>query len=161
MKKAILVGAGLSAATAATILKRHNYFVEVFETRPHVAGNCYDSEIKGIKVHNYGPHGFQTNDDWVWRFVNEYDTFNSFRLQVNARLSDGNIINIPYNLNTQDIVGEWSPDKIVDELFISLAGLGVRVLGDFDLAISFAILIILSGKEVRRAVRGVSAALLF
>lgn len=118
MKKAILVGAGLSAAVAATILKRHNYSVEVFEIRPHIAGNCYDSEIKGIKVHNYGPHGFHTNDDWVWRFVNEYDTFNSFRLQVNARLSDGSIINIPYNLNTQDSVGEWSPDKIVDELFI-------------------------------------------
>jgi UDP-galactopyranose mutase len=118
MKKAIIVGAGLSAATAATILVKNGYSVEVFETRPHIAGNCYDSEIKGVRVHNYGPHGFHTDDDRVWKFVNNYDTFNSFRLRVNARLSNGNVINIPYNLNTQDIVGEWSPDKIINELFI-------------------------------------------
>jgi UDP-galactopyranose mutase len=116
--KAIIVGAGLSAGVASTILKDRGYQVEVFETRPHIAGNCYDSEIKGIKVHNYGPHGFHTNDDWVWEFANKYDEFNNFHLQVNARLSSGEVINIPYNLDTQDLVGEWTPEQIVNQLFV-------------------------------------------
>lgn len=117
--KAVIVGAGLSAAVAASVLRERGYSVDVFETRPHIAGNCYDSEIKGIRVHNYGPHGFHTNDEKVWKFVNQYDNFNDFRLEVNARLLDGKIINIPYNLNTQDTVGEWDSSRITKELFVA------------------------------------------
>ena len=116
--KAVIVGAGLSSAVAATILKSKGHSVEVFETRPHIAGNCYDSDIKGIKVHNYGPHAFHTDDEWVWNFVNKYDTFINFKLQVKSRIQDGRVINIPYNLLTQSLVGDWDSIKIVNEIFI-------------------------------------------
>lgn len=116
--KAVLVGAGLSSAVAASILKNKGFDVVVFESRPHIGGNCYDSDIKGIKIHNYGPHAFHTDDEWVWKFVNEFDSFNDFKLKVKARIQDGTIINIPYNNKTQSLVGEWSTDKIINEIFI-------------------------------------------
>ena len=47
--KAIVVGAGLSGATAAFVLKREGFQVEVFEERPQVGGNCFDYK-KDIKV---------------------------------------------------------------------------------------------------------------
>jgi len=116
--KAIVVGAGLSSAVACTILKKKGYEVEVFETRPHIAGNCYDSSIQGIKVHNYGPHAFHTNESWVWDFANKFDSFNDFRLKVKGRLEDGRIINLPYNLQTELEVGSWDSERIVKEIFI-------------------------------------------
>lgn len=114
-----IVGAGLAAATSAAILKEKGFRnINVFESRPHIAGNCYDSNIKGIKVHNYGPHGFHTNDKWVWDFVNKYDKFNNRKLQVTSRLQDGKFINIPFNRLTKDKVGDWDSDRIIQEIFI-------------------------------------------
>lgn len=116
--KAVIVGAGLSSAVASTILRKKGYEVVVFETRPHIAGNCYDSDLKGIKVHNYGPHAFHTEEKWVWDFVNQYDSFNNFKLEVNARIQSGEVINIPYNNLTQKKVGYWDSDRILKEIFI-------------------------------------------
>jgi len=116
--KVTIVGAGLSSAVACTILKKLGYEITVFESRPHIAGNCYDSELKGIKVHNYGPHAFHTDQKWVWDFVNRYDKFNDFKLEVTARIQDGNLINIPYNNKTLSLVGSWDSNRIIEEIFI-------------------------------------------
>jgi UDP-galactopyranose mutase len=116
--KIIIVGAGLSSAVASAILKQKGHEVIVFESRPHIAGNCYDSDIKGIKVHNYGPHAFHTEEKWVWDFVNKYDSFNDFKLQVKAKIQDGRVINIPYNKKTELAVGNWDSERIVREIFI-------------------------------------------
>ena len=116
--KILIVGAGLSSAVACAILKPLKHDIEVFEARPHIAGNCYDSDLKGIKVHNYGPHAFHTDDEWVWNFVNKYDKFNNFKLKVKARLQDNKIINIPYNKKTMELVGDWGAERIIKEIFI-------------------------------------------
>lgn len=113
-----IVGAGLSGAVAAALLREKGHKITVFETRPHIAGNCYDSDIKGIRVHNYGPHAFHTNDEKIWQFVQKYDQFNNFRLKVVARLEDDRIINIPYNKLTAQQVGDWDDRKILKEIFI-------------------------------------------
>lgn len=113
-----IVGAGLAAASAAATLKEKGHKIQVFECRPHIAGNCFDSNIKGIQVHNYGPHAFHTDQQYVWDFVNKYAEFNDFKHEVVARINDGRIIPIPYNQTTQDIVGDWSSDEIVQQLFV-------------------------------------------
>lgn len=61
--KAVIVGCGLSGITSAILLKEKGYDVEILDTRHHIGGNCYDKKIEGVMVHQYGPHGFHTNNE--------------------------------------------------------------------------------------------------
>jgi UDP-galactopyranose mutase len=115
--KVNIVGCGISGSVAAILLKEKGHSVEIFETRPHIAGNCYDSLLNGIRVHNYGAHIFHTNDDDVWNFLNRYTKFNGYQHQVKAHTKDKDIIPIPFNDISASIVGEKSEDEIVDLLF--------------------------------------------
>ena len=45
MKKINIIGCGLSGITSAILLKKRGYEVEIFETRNHIGGNCYDSNV--------------------------------------------------------------------------------------------------------------------
>ena len=65
-----IVGCGLSGITAAIVLKEQGHQVEIFETRNHIGGNCYDTSVNNVTMHVYGPHMFHTNDDQVWQFLN-------------------------------------------------------------------------------------------
>lgn len=69
MAKIMVVGAGLYGATCAHILSRAGNTVHVFDERDHVAGNCHSHDHKGVCVHTYGPHVFNTNNKKVWDFV--------------------------------------------------------------------------------------------
>ena len=71
----------------------------VIDKRPHLGGNLHCREVKGIHVHEYGPHIFHTSNKKVWDFVNSVVPFNRF---TNAPLANykGNIYNLPFNMNT-------------------------------------------------------------
>ena len=112
-----IVGCGISGTVAAILCKERGHLVEVFETRPHIGGNCYDSLLNGIRVHNYGAHIFHTNDEEVWEFLNRYTKFNNYEHKVEARTKHKDIIPIPFNDISASIVGEKSEDEIVDLLF--------------------------------------------
>jgi UDP-galactopyranose mutase len=101
MKKAKIIGCGLSGIVSAILLKEKGYDVEIFDTRNHIGGNCYDEKIDQITIHKYGPHIFHTNDEDVWRFVNKYSSFNKYKHTVRANTSLG-LISIPYNFVTRD-----------------------------------------------------------
>ena len=115
-KKAVIVGCGIAGATAAFLLKQKGYRVEIFETRNHIAGNCYDEEVHGVTVHKYGAHVFHTNRDKVWSFVNRFAKFNDFCPKVWANTKEG-LIPIPYNDITKTAIGEKSKDQIIDLIF--------------------------------------------
>lgn len=107
MKTAVIVGAGLSGATAAALLTEAGYQVEVFETRLHIAGNCYDHEQHGLLVHRYGPHVFHTSNPEVRDFVKKYADWQDTRMEVTAEI----IINgralrvpVPFNIDSREIV---------------------------------------------------------
>lgn len=118
--KIFIIGAGLAGATATVWLRQHGYNdIEVFEARSHIGGNCYDSKINDIMVHHYGPHAFHTNHYNVWNFVNQFDSFNNFKLTVKARTSNNQIINVPFNNNNISIVGDWSEEIIKKEIFVT------------------------------------------
>ena len=114
--KAVVVGCGISGATAAFLLKSRGYDVEVFETRKHIAGNCYDEVVHGVTVHKYGAHVFHTNREEIWNFVNQFAEFNNFCPKVWANTREG-LIPIPYNDVTRDIIGEKTKEEIIDLIF--------------------------------------------
>lgn len=103
--KAKIIGCGLVGITAAIILKERGYEVEIFDSRSHIGGNCYDENINDITVHKYGPHIFHTNDEQVWKFLNRYTSFNNYIHRSRANTSKG-LISIPYNYYTRDQIGE-------------------------------------------------------
>jgi len=112
-----IIGCGLSGITAAVILKEKGHNVEIFETRDHIGGNCYDEKIDGITVHTYGSHIFHTNDEEVWAFLNRYTKFNDYSHKVRANTSLG-LISIPYNKKTIEQIGkDLSPSEIQELIF--------------------------------------------
>lgn len=101
MRKIAIVGAGFSGAVIAQELAKADYKMDVFDSRPHVAGNCHserDAET-GVMVHTYGPHIFHTNNEKVWNYVRRFDEFMPFTNRVKA-LTKGRIFSLPVNLLT-------------------------------------------------------------
>ena len=55
-KKVLIVGAGPVGCTVAENLSKKSYQVDIFDSRNHIAGNCFDYKDKyGVLVHKYGP----------------------------------------------------------------------------------------------------------
>ena len=101
MAKIAVAGAGFSGAVIAHELAREGHEVDVFETRPHVAGNCHTERDAptGILVHRYGPHIFHTSDERVWNYVRRFDEFMPFTNRVKA-IVRGRVYSMPVNLHT-------------------------------------------------------------
>ena len=103
MRKQIgIVGAGFAGAVLARELAiSGKYSVEVFDERPHVAGNCHTSRDpeSGILLHHYGPHIFNTSRQDVWDYVNRYATFGPYTNRVKAITARG-VFSMPMNLLT-------------------------------------------------------------
>lgn len=96
-----VVGAGFSGAVIAFELAHAGHNVTVFDSRSHIGGNCHtvrDSQ-SGILVHKYGPHIFHTNNERVWRFVQQFDEFMGFTNRVKA-IHNGRVYSLPINLLT-------------------------------------------------------------
>lgn len=125
MRKTVAIaGAGFSGAVIARQLAEAGWKVDVFDPRPHVAGNCHtkrDAET-GVLVHRYGPHIFHTADEEVWAFVNRFGEFRPFRHRVSATIADGRVLGLPINLAT--INAFFGKDFAPDEARQFIAGLG-------------------------------------
>jgi len=97
-----IAGAGFAGAVLANELaKSGKYSIEIFDERPHVAGNCHTSRdpASGIMLHHYGPHIFNTSREDVWRYVNRYATFGAYTNRVKAITARG-VFSMPMNLLT-------------------------------------------------------------
>jgi len=96
-----VVGAGFSGAVIAYRLAKAGHRIVVFDSRPHVAGNCHterDAET-GILAHAYGPHIFHTDDESVWRFVGQFDEIVPYVNRVKA-ITGNKVYSLPINLLT-------------------------------------------------------------
>ena len=102
MSKIGIAGAGFAGAVLAHELAQSgNHSIEVFDERPHVAGNCHTSrdERTGIMLHHYGPHIFNTSRTDVWEYVNRYSQFGPYTNRVKAITARG-VFSMPMNLLT-------------------------------------------------------------
>jgi len=115
--KVKIVGCGLSGVTAAILLSKKGHCVEIFESRNHIGGNCYDSNVAGTLVHNYGPHCFHTNDDDVFNFLCDYTDWLNFELRPKGNTELG-LISLPYSKTTIEELGrELSQEEITEYIF--------------------------------------------
>jgi len=96
-----MAGAGLSCAVIANELANRGHRIDVFERRPHIAGNCHTERdpASGVMLHVYGPHIFHTDDDEVWAYVNRYTEFKPYVNRVKAT-TGGAVYSLPINLHT-------------------------------------------------------------
>ena len=96
-----IVGAGFSGAVLARELAEAGCRIDVFDTRPHVAGNCHtERDAKtDVMVHTYGPHIFHTSNEKVWDYIRRYGEFVPFVNRVKA-ITGGRVFSLPLNLLT-------------------------------------------------------------
>lgn len=100
-KRILLVGAGLSGAVLGRKLAEAGNEIVIIDERQHIAGNCHterDAE-SGVMMHVYGPHIFHTDDEEVWKYVNEFERFMPFVNRVKTT-SGGRVFLLPINLHT-------------------------------------------------------------
>ena len=95
----LVVGAGLFGAVFAHEAKKAGKKVLVIDKRPHIAGNVYTEDIEGIHVHKYGAHIFHTNNTEVWKYVQQFATFNRFTNSPVANYK-GELYSMPFNMYT-------------------------------------------------------------
>lgn len=114
----LIVGAGLAGSTLGYLLNQADFKVKVIDKRNVVAGNCYTEEKDGIDIHVYGPHIFHTSNEEVWEFVNHFTRFNNFINTPIAIAPDGNIYNMPFNMNTFSKI--WPDVKTPAEAIIKI-----------------------------------------
>lgn len=99
--KIAMAGAGLSCAVIARDLAEKGHKITVYETRSHIAGNCFTKrdEQTGVMEHVYGPHIFHTDNKEVWDYVNRFTTFKPYVNRVKST-SEGEVFSLPINLHT-------------------------------------------------------------
>ncbi len=122
----LIVGAGLFGSVFAHEMTKRGHSCLVIDKRDHIGGNVYCRQQSGITVHEYGPHIFHTDDERIWRYVNQFGSFNSF---VNAPIAvyHGDVYNLPFNMNTFcRIWGYITPDEAKNRIRESAKSLGIR-----------------------------------
>lgn len=117
--KVAIVGAGLSGATVAHLLKDY-HDVTVFEKRSHVGGMAYTYEDPdtGITIHAYGPHIFHTKSARVRRFVENFGEWVPFDLRTKTNVGGNIFSGPPINLATLNKfwVTELTPEEASERL---------------------------------------------
>lgn len=107
----LVIGSGLFGSIFAHEARKAGKSVLVMDKRPHIGGNCYTENRDGVDVHTYGPHIFHTSDDRIWKYMNQFATFNHYvnRPKVNYK---GKIYSFPINLMTlQQLWGVTTPQE--------------------------------------------------
>lgn len=105
MTRILVVGAGLAGAVYARSLAERGCDVTVIDSRPHIAGNCFDyTEATGVRVHKYGPHLFHTSNKGVVAWLSQFTDWVDYQHRVVAQLPDGRLTPLPVNLDTVNAV---------------------------------------------------------
>ena len=112
----LIVGAGLFGAVFAYEAAQKGKKCLVIDKRDHIGGNIYTYEEAGIQVHKYGAHIFHTSDEKVWKYINQFTTFNRFTNSPMARYGD-KLYNMPFNMNTfYQLWGVTTPEEAKAEI---------------------------------------------
>jgi UDP-galactopyranose mutase len=107
----IIVGSGLYGSICAHELNKIGKKVLVLESRNHIGGNCYTEKRDDINIHIYGPHIFHTSNEMVWKWINQFVSFNNFVLSPVAHY-EGKLYSLPFNMWTfNSLWGVTTPEE--------------------------------------------------
>jgi len=95
----LVVGAGFFGSICANHLSNSGKKVLVIDSRNHIGGNCYTEKKDNINLHIYGPHIFHTSNFSVWKWINQFCSFNSFSYRPVANFK-GEVYSLPFNMWT-------------------------------------------------------------
>ena len=95
----LVVGTGLFGSVFAHEAMQKGKSVLMVEKRDHVGGNIYTERKDGISIHKYGAHIFHTSNEDVWKYMNQFTSFNNFVNSPIAKYKD-ELYNLPFNMNT-------------------------------------------------------------
>ena len=99
----IIVGAGMTGASAARVLADSGIKVGLIEKRKHTGGNCHDKlDANGLLIHPYGPHIFHTSNTEAANFLTRFTKWTPYEHRVCA-LVRNRIIPLPFNLTSLGI----------------------------------------------------------
>jgi UDP-galactopyranose mutase len=98
-----ICGAGLAGATVARLCADAGYSVRVVEKRDHIAGQCYDVEMEGVLVHQYGPHYFRTNSTRVMSFLSRFTDWTYYPCVARAKVGE-KLVPFPVNVTTLEML---------------------------------------------------------
>ena len=129
-----IVGAGFSGSVLANELANAGYFVDVYDSRDHVGGNCFSERDNktDIMIHKYGPHIFHTDNEKVWNYVNKFSEFKPYINRVKTT-SQGHVFSLPINLHTinQFFNKTFSPVE-AEEFISSIADINIKYPTSFE-----------------------------
>lgn len=98
----LIIGAGFSGAVVAEQLSKNTKNkILIIDEREHIGGNCYtkrDVET-GIMEHVYGPHIFNTDNQEVWDYIQQFCEMVPFINRVKT-VYKGSVYSLPINLHT-------------------------------------------------------------
>jgi UDP-galactopyranose mutase len=107
----LIIGSGFFGSICAYELNKVGYKVCVIEKRAHIGGNCYTENKDEINIHEYGPHIFHTSNKDIWKWINQFVSFNDFTLRPVANYK-GEIYSLPFNMWTfSKLWGVTHPDQ--------------------------------------------------
>lgn len=123
MHDVLVVGAGISAAAACAVLKKHCK-VLVVENRSHLGGNCYDYVSQGTKIHRYGAHLWHCPNPELQQWMSQFTEWDQVSGGVHAATAEiidpvGGLAHVPfpYSKETEKALGYVMNDQQITDLF--------------------------------------------
>ena len=115
----IVVGAGFAGSVMARCFAEDEKKVLVIDKRNHIGGNMHENiRDNGVRVHNYGPHIFHTNDKEVFDYLKKFSGFYFYEHRV-IGLIDGKYVPIPFNFKYLEILIEEEKSNIIKEKLLA------------------------------------------
>ena len=104
--KVVIIGAGLTGATAAHALGRAGHQVTVYEGATRVGGHVRNEWMRGIPYEPNGAHIFHTDDEAVWRLATSITEFLPYEHRVLTRV-EGQLLSWPIQLEEVRGLPQW------------------------------------------------------
>lgn len=116
MSNYYIIGSGIVGCVIARELADHGHTVTIYERRNHIGGNLYDyTDEYGIRVQQYGPHIFHTNDEDIYNYFTKYCHVENYNL-VCGSVMDGQCVPTAFDFQSIDTFFPDEKEVIKDRI---------------------------------------------